>query len=55
MSEKGKIPSERSKGGTRRTQSQQRLRPERRIDEMEDEHEQVEESIREQERKPNRP
>lgn len=55
MSEKGKNPSERSKGGTRKTQSEQRLRPERRMDEMEDEHEQVQESIREQERKPNRP
>ncbi len=55
MSEKGKNPSDRSKGGPRKTQSEQRLRPERRFDDEEDEHEQVEESLREQERKPNRP
>ncbi len=55
MSEKGKNPSERSKGGSRKTQSEQRLRPERRMDYDEDEHEQVEESLREHERKPNRP
>jgi len=55
MSEKGKNPSERSKGGTRRTQREQELRPERRLTEDEDLHEQVEESLREKERKPNRP
>jgi hypothetical protein len=43
MSEKGKNPSERSKGGARKTQKEQTLR------------EQVEGSLREKERKPNRP
>ncbi len=55
MSEKGKNPSERSKGGSRKTQSEQHLKPERRLDYEAEEHEQVEESLREHERKPNRP
>lgn len=55
MSEKGKNPNDRSKGGPRRTQMEQALRPERSLGEEEDLDEQVEESLREKERKPNRP
>jgi hypothetical protein len=55
MSEKGKNPNERSKGGSRKTQMEQALRPERRLVEDEDTDERVEESLREKERKPNRP
>lgn len=55
MSEKGKNPSERSKGGARKTQKEQALRPERTLSEEEDPQEQAEESLREKERKPNRP
>ncbi len=54
MSEKGKNPNERSKGGPKRTQREKELRPERRLGEDEDLHEEVEESLREKERKPNR-
>jgi hypothetical protein len=55
MSEKGKNPSERSKGGPKRTQAEQHLAPERRMDYEDDDSLQVEETIRERERKPNRP
>jgi hypothetical protein len=55
MSEKGKNPSERSKGGPKRKQAEQHLQPERRMDYEDDENLQVEETIRERERKPNRP
>jgi hypothetical protein len=54
MSEKGKIPSERSKGGPKKTQREQILRPERKLDEREGEDPEVEEALREKERKPNR-
>jgi hypothetical protein len=45
----------RSKGSARKTQREQALRPERTLTEEEDLNEQVEESLREKERKPNRP
>jgi hypothetical protein len=54
MSEKGKNPSERSKGGPKRTQFEQYLKPERCMDYEEDDNLQVEETIRAHERKPNR-
>ncbi len=54
MSEKGKNPFERSKGGPKKTQREQFMRPERKLDQLEGEDEQVEESLREKERKPNR-
>lgn len=54
MSEKGKNPSERSKGSSRKAQSEQAMRHERHMDYEGDEQPQVEESLREQERKPNR-
>ncbi len=54
MSEKGKNPSERSKGGPKRSQVNQQLAPERHMDYEQDDDEQVEESLREHERKPNR-
>jgi hypothetical protein len=55
VSEKGKNPSERSKGSAKKTQREQALRPERRLSEEEDLYLQEEESLREKERKPNRP
>jgi len=55
MSKKGKNPSERSKGSARKSQKEQELRPELIVGEEEGSEEEVEESLREKERKPNRP
>lgn len=54
VSEKGKNPSERSKGGPKRSQTNQHLQPERQMNYEDDDNPQVEESLREHERKPNR-
>ncbi|HWR52970.1 MAG TPA: hypothetical protein VN428_17805 [Bryobacteraceae bacterium] len=54
MSEKGKNPSERSKGGTKKSQADQLQQPERQMDAEDDDNPQVEEFLREHERKPNR-
>jgi hypothetical protein len=54
VSEKGKNPSERSKGGSKKSQTNQQMQPERQMDYEGDENPQVEESLREHERKPNR-
>ncbi|MGE5568635.1 MAG: hypothetical protein ACM3S5_06320 [Rhodospirillales bacterium] len=55
MSEKGKNPSERSKGSARKSQKEQELRPELAAGEEEGSEEQAEELLLEKERKPNRP
>ncbi len=54
MSEKGKNPSERSKGGPKKSQTNQQMQPERQMDYEDEDNPQVEESLREHERKPNR-
>ena len=55
MSEKGKDPTHRAVGPARRTEKEQLLQPERRMEEADDDNEQVQESLRQKERKPNRP
>jgi hypothetical protein len=54
MSDKGKRGNARSKGAPERTQREQHITPERRLVTDEDDHQQVEESLREKERNPNR-
>lgn len=54
MSEKGKLASERSKGAPKRTQREQEMRVERRMEVDAEDNPEIEESLREKERKPNR-
>ena len=54
VSEKGKNTAERSKGAPKRHQREQEMRGERELDEEAGEQPEVEEFLREKERKPNR-